>query len=145
MSEIDELLDASLLATPNPAVMKRFWKSVEKPDGCWLWTGRLTDRGYPHFEVGGKRRRAHRWLWEQLNGPVPEGFELDHLCRNRACVNPDHLEIVTHAVNMKRSKWGAATHCRRGHPFDYENTYVHPSGRRTCRACVRMGRERRAA
>jgi len=79
-----------------------FWQRVEKrDDGCWVWTGRKV-RGYGHIGEGAKRKRVHRWYWEQLNGPVPEGLELDHLCGNKLCVNPDHLEPVTHAENMHR-------------------------------------------
>lgn len=134
-------------ATPE----ERFWEKVNKngpifrqrPDlgPCWSWLGRLRN-GYGAFSVkGGRQVRAHRWSYEKSFGAVPDGLELDHLCRNRICVNPSHLEAVTHRVNTLRSDNACAlharqTHCMRGHPFDEANTYVRPNGGgRTCRAC----------
>src|SRR5688572_29952552 len=72
-----------------------------KGEPCWLWEGRVCPRGYGYF--GHNSQRCHRVLWVALNGPVPEGLELDHLCRVRNCVNPAHLEPVTHAENMRRA------------------------------------------
>jgi hypothetical protein len=70
---------------------------------CWLWTGAHVSSGYGNLKVASVNRPAHVWVWENLVGPVPDGLELDHLCRVRACVNPDHLEPVTRAVNLRRS------------------------------------------
>src|SRR6185369_9168336 len=75
-------------------------------NGCWIYTGRLTPKGYVHVrhsEEQGKMRFGHVIVWEEAYGPVPEGLELDHTCKNRACLNPDHLEPVTHAINVQRA------------------------------------------
>ena len=112
---------------------ERFWPNVDRVNGgeCWLWMGRLL-RGYGRY--GGAP--AHRVAYEMEVGPIPHGLELDHLCRNKACVNPEHLEPVTRAENMRRRS-AALTECTNGHPFTPENTYVTPSGWRSCRACNR--------
>lgn len=135
----------------RPAV-DRFWEKVDQnaPGGCWLWTDFLA-RGYGRISIGGRMVRAHRFAYELLVGPVPEGLEIDHLCRVRHCVNPAHLEPVTHAENLRRSDSISAVYARRdrcasGHEFTAENTYVRAGGHRDCRACNReRQRQRRAA
>jgi hypothetical protein len=102
--------------------------------------------GYGRFQVGvGKCVQAHRWSYEQLIGPIPQGLVLDHLCRTPACVNPAHLEPVTSSTNVKRGEVGlrhrSKTHCPQGHEYSAENTYVHRGTNRHCRACLR-GRNR---
>lgn len=111
---------------------------------CWEWTGYRTANGYGQFFVerirGANRNRvmsAHQWAYTHYIGPVPEGLELDHLCRNPACCNPVHLEPVTHLVNMQRGRKANETHCPSGHPYDTENTYISPSGGRYCKECNR--------
>lgn len=83
-----------------------FTKYFEQGEGCWLWLGSLTDKGYGRFYMGGKRYLAHRYSYEHFVGPIPEGLEPDHLCRVPACVNPAHLEPVTRSENTRRG-WAA--------------------------------------
>jgi HNH endonuclease len=118
--------------------------SSEPNSGCWLWTGATTVHGYGHVNIGVGRGhiRAHRATYEALVGPIPEGMELDHLCRNPACCNPKHLEPVTHAENVNRGRAGALhpmrfrTHCKFGHPMTSENVYRYPKSRAVeCRIC----------
>ncbi len=112
------------------------WSKDEK--GCWLWSGYLTPDGYGRFQLDRSSRVAHRVGYEIYVGRIPDGLELDHLCRIRHCVNPDHLEAVTHEENLRRGEIGTynalKTHCPAGHPLSGDNLYVN-SGRRHCRAC----------
>ena len=120
----------------------RFWSKVEigGKDECWRWLASFDGRSYGQFCLRhGKNVRAHRYAYEQIRGLIPPGLDIDHLCRNRWCVNPWHLEIVTRRTNLLRGDTLAAgeadrTHCPSGHPYDEENTY-HYRGLRYCRAC----------
>jgi hypothetical protein len=121
--------------------MKRFWEKVRKTSGCWIWKAARTGAGYGSFRLDGRMQTAHRVAYEQVKGPIPEGMVLDHLCRNRACVNPDHLEVVSVGENTRRGDAGGAaqrrrTHCPKDHPYVGENLRV-SNGRRHCRTCNR--------
>lgn len=120
-------------------IADRFWEKVDKSGECWLWLG-WCSVGYGYIEIAGRSVGAHRWSYEQAHGPIPNGLQIDHLCRNRACVNPAHLEAVTSRINTLRGNGRTAqqarrTHCIRGHPFDMFNTRIGKRGDRHCRAC----------
>lgn len=120
----------------------RFWTRVQITPCCWNWTGKKSGRDdggsrYGQFYVDGRHRYVHQWAYEQYVGAVPVGLELDHLCRNRACVNTDHLEPVTRRENILRGTAMSARHarktaCPRGHPYDARN-----KTQRICRTCRR--------
>lgn len=125
---------------------ERFWSKVDRPnaDGCREWVAARDRHGYGRFNLAGRCWEAYKLAWEEKFGTVPEGLELDHLCRNRACVNPDHLEPVTHAENQRRSVQPSAswTHCVNGHEFSEANTYIRPRGGRSCRRCTAESQRR---
>lgn len=135
-------------------MVARFWNNVEKTDSCWLWAGATTHSynsdgylGSEKWKYGvlyaraqtGRRTqvRAHRFSYELHNGPIPKGLQIDHLCRNTLCVNPNHLEAVTNRENAVRGasaqRW---THCKKGHALTEDNLYIYPGGnRRACKQC----------
>lgn len=121
---------------PSPHLAARFWAKVDRSGECWVWKAGQTTNGYGKFGDTGRTWRAHRWSYELEVGHIPEGKDLDHLCRNRLCVRPDHLEPVTRLENVQRGDHGAETHCPQGHPYDAENTYRTAQGWRMCRACM---------
>lgn len=128
----------------NGGSFARFMANVDfHESGCWLWKGSIYQRtGYGQWYNSHKKKGgvAHKPFYEWVYGQVPEGLQLDHLCRVAHCVNPRHLEPVTPAENMRRADVAlgirsAATCCKRGHPFDERNTYHRPDGSRGCRRC----------
>jgi len=129
-------VDLQLKPTPE----QRFWSKVQKSDGCWSWMGWRNDAGYGGFTVDGKFIGAHRYSLILAGVTIPDGYDVDHLCRVPHCVNPTHLEPVTHQENMRRAPHTAVdvmrnkTHCPRGHEYTPENTYVH-LGKKTSRRC----------
>ena len=139
---------------PIPPREERFWSRVckagtiphERPElgPCWEWQGHVLPTGYGSLVLAGKNNRAHRLAYEFVKGEIPAGLDLDHLCRNRTCVNPDHLEPVTRRENFLRGMSPAAivlrtNRCIRGHLLSPDNVYVNPNppNRRFCRACRR--------
>jgi len=124
-------------------ILEKLWGRVhiDEDGGCWEWTGAKRD-GYGALTIDGRMVRVHRWVYERLHGPIPTGLQTDHLCRNRACINPAHLELVTNKENVLRGEGVTAenhrkTHCQYGHPFDAANTRITSRGRRQCRTCHR--------
>lgn len=126
---------------------ERFLAKVEKTDACWLWTAALFPNGYGTFWDGTKHVRAHRYAYELLVGPIPEGLDLDHLCRVRHCVNPEHLEPVTRLENLLRAPRFAPgrTHCPNEHELTARNVRVERNGYRRCRTCDRLRTRARRA
>lgn len=130
----------------------RFWAHVEKTASCWLWQG-ANGAGYGRFKMTGGRKgklvAAHRFAYEHCVGKIPEGLQLDHLCRTPACVNPQHLEPVTPKENGLRGISPSAinarkTHCKRGHPFSGGNLWIDKNGDRYCKTCWRVRRQAEA-
>lgn len=123
---------------------------VPDPGGCWIWTGRRGRDGYGYIDADNRAHTAHRYIYRQFVTEVDSALHLDHLCRVRCCVNPDHLEPVTPRENIRRGDgWSGRharqTHCKHGHPFAGDNLFVRADGERVCRQCSRDRQGRRRA
>lgn len=132
--------------TWDAAEQRRFWAKV-RPSGdaadCWLWTGATDPNGYGRVKVDGRTLMVHRFAYESMRAEIPEGLHLDHLCRRPLCVNPDHLEPVTHRINTLRGMAPTAVAhrtntCKRGHSL--LDAYIKANGSRTCRTCSHIRR-----
>ena len=122
---------------PTPSQL--FWAKVVEADDCWLWTG--SGNRYGKFTIRGQTHLAHRFAYEDMVGDIPEGLTIDHLCQNKKCVNPEHLDPVPLLINVRRRDavhgiGSAVTHCPKNHPYDETNT-SRRNGRRYCKACAR--------
>ncbi|WP_261526143.1 HNH endonuclease signature motif containing protein [Burkholderia multivorans] len=125
------------------SLLERFHdKCMPEPmTGCWIWFGAHQPTGYGQLWNGERPEQAHRISYRLYCGPIPEGSEIDHRCKNPWCVNPNHLEAVTHAVNMHRSNTemgrnARKTHCKRGHELTGNNLLIANNGSRQCRICT---------
>lgn len=127
-------------AEMTPIDIKMHAKLFDDEDnGCAYWTGNVDRLGYGHSpspRLAGQAL-AHRWFYERYKGPIPEGLEIDHLCRHRACCNPNHLEAVTHQENCSRAlrQKHRKTHCKRGHDLTGDNGVYRSNGKRVCKLC----------
>jgi len=131
---------------PRPVEERFRAKYVEKTSGCWVWTASCFRNGYGQFRDSSlPTALAHRVAWIIFVGPIPDGMQIDHLCRNTLCVNPAHMELVTNQTNSERGR-GSITECKHGHPYNEENTYWKfdqtRGWRRSCRICAREAHRR---
>jgi len=113
----------------------RIYEKIKYVGNCWIYTGSKDRYGYGRIGIKLRRVSTHRFMYEYYCGSISPDLELDHLCRNHACCNPEHLEAVSHQVNMHRGNNGMKTHCKNGHEFNPENTYIKKDGSRNCKLC----------
>ena len=114
----------------------RYWSKVEKTETCWLWRGSLDKDGYGVFSIGYTKYRTARFAYRLFYGKLDATLEVDHICRVRSCVNPEHLRLVTHAINQSNNTHSLTTHCPHGHPYNASNTLRTTNGHRICKVCA---------
>lgn len=124
----------------TPFEIQNFLNKIRLSNGCWDWVASLSVKGYGLFKLNGKTVKAHRVSYELFKGEIPKGLQIDHLCRNRKCVNPSHLEAVTARINVLRGETITAkafrtTKCPLGHPYSMYNTWFDNRGHRNCKIC----------
>jgi hypothetical protein len=130
--------------------LENFTEKVTE-SGCWIWTKALNELGYARISYLGKSWFAHRVAYIAKHGNIPEGTVIDHTCRTRCCVNPNHLEAVTQSENVRRGLRGRmnpqrqATQCKNGHEYDDSNTYWRKNGTRMCLACKQNREKNRSS
>ena len=131
------------LPEPTAKTLRQMWPKIKVPDGCWEWTGSCMESGYPNrisvvgADTKGSHSRPQRLMFSWFKYEIPEGFTVDHLCKNRKCVNPDHMEAVSHEENTSRGN--KRSYCKRGHAQTPENRYVykcHGKKKERCRLCI---------
>jgi hypothetical protein len=118
------------------------WDLIDASGDCWEWMGWRATTGYGVFNMNDRQYLAHRLVWESLVGIIPPRLQIDHLCRNKGCVNPDHLEVVSGPENARRAN-EKKDRCGKGHPLDV--AFIKPNGIRNCRYCVLDSTKRRRA
>lgn len=134
----DQDAPSNCLPRGSSVIDRLMFRTALLPNGCWEWRGAKNPKGYGNIRIdkSSPAKSAHRVSYTELVGPIPPGLEIDHLCRNRACVNPDHLEVVDHTTNVRRSERPKVTHCKWGHE------YTVTTSRRYCRECAREATRR---
>lgn len=138
------------MGRPQNTVERMLVVNVDQSTECWLWTGSISSNGYAKAAMKRAMVLPHRVFYEHFKGVIPQGIQIDHLCKVRHCVNPIHLEAVTAAENNRRSTSpsalnGRKANCHRGHALTGPNLYTTPDGRRQCKACQPIRQERASA